>query len=389
MVGIGGLAETATPANYMDDFQVLVKIAGGSCNLRCRYCYYLPRAKAGETGLPEDLLELYIRQHIAASRDPVIAFSWHGGEPTLYGLDRFRHIVSLQEKLCPPGRSIVNGIQTNGLLLDEDWCRFLAEEKGARFVVGLSLDGPEPLHDRNRVGVDGKPTFRRVMESFARLRRYGVPVECLCVVCADNVRKPREVYEFFRSIAISHLTFLPLVEILLDGRVGERTVPAGQWGEFLCTIFDLWQERDIGRIQIQLFEETMRTAFGQEHSLCVLRETCGGVPILDCDGNVYSCDHFADSQHLLGNIRDTTLAEMLVSPSQRSFGEAKHRTLPAECRRCPVLGMCGGGCPKDRIAISADGESGLNFLCAGFKRFFLHAQPFVNMLAALAPPSTR
>ena len=364
----------------MDDFQVLVKIAGGSCNLRCRYCYYLSRVKAGETGLTDELLEIYLRQHIEASRDPVISFAWHGGEPTLYGLDRFRNIVSLQKKLCPPDRRIVNGIQTNGLLLDDDWCRFFAEEQ---FAVGLSLDGPEALHDCNRISAGCEPTFRRVMESLTRLKRHGVSVECLCVVHAENACQPIEVYEFFRKINISYLTFLPLVEIMPDGKIGGRTISGNDWGEFLCTIFDMWQERDIGNIKIQLFEETARLAFGQEHSLCILRETCGGVPILDRNGDVYCCDHFVGPEYLLGNICHTTLAKMLASPHQRSFGEIKHRTLPAECRKCPVLSMCNGGCPKDRFLLSTDGEPGLNYLCSGFRRFFLHAQPFVAMLADL------
>ncbi|MDR1727967.1 MAG: SPASM domain-containing protein [Acidobacteriota bacterium] len=393
----------------MDDFQVLVKIAGGACNLRCRYCYYLPQARPGEAGMPDDLVELYVRQHIEASRDPVVAFAWHGGEPTLYGLGRFRKIAALQESLCPPGRRVVNGIQTNGLLLDEEWCRFLAHGNDGRgavqFVVGLSLDGPEEMHDRHRVTAGGEPTFRRVMESFARLRRHGVPTECLCVVHSDNAVRPLDVYGFFRSLGAPHLTFLPLVERMPDGRVGGRSVSSADWGAFLCATFDEWQTGDIGRIQVQLFEETARTAFGQEHSLCILRHACGGVPALDCNGDLYCCDHFMTPGHLLGNIREATLKDMLASPKLRDFGEAKWRLLPARCRRCPVLGMCGGGCPKDRILAgggagasadsgeadggTADGggdparEPRLNFLCEGYKRFFLHAQPFVRMLAAL------
>jgi len=362
----------------MDEFQVLVKIAGGRCNLRCPYCYYLPRGNADR--MPSDILEIYIRRHIEASRDQVIGFSWHGGEPTLYGLDGFREIVSLQKKYCPPGRRVLNGIQTNGTLIDDAWTRFLAEEQ---FIVGLSLDGPQSYHDCNRRTSAGEPTHSRVLESYARLKEHGVTTECLCVVHAGNARQPLELYEFFRELGVSFLTFLPLVERLPDGSAGERSVSGEDWGEFLCAIFDAWQERDIGEIKIQLFEEAARVAFGLGHSLCVLRETCGGVPVLDCNGDLYSCDHFMQPEHRLGNIKETSLARMLADPRQRNFGMDKRRTLPGQCLSCPVLDMCGGGCPKDRILTCADGEPGLNFLCVGFKRFFLHCRPFVEMLATL------
>jgi uncharacterized protein len=364
----------------MDNFQVLVKIAGGNCNMRCRYCYYLPYGIPGETGLPDDLLEIYIRRHIEASRDQTIGFSWHGGEPALYGLDGFRKIVSLQKKYCPPGRRVLNGIQTNGLLLDDKWCEFFA---GEQFIVGLSLDGTERCHDCYRLTAAGEPTHRRVLESLARLKKYGVTVECLCVVHAGNAQEPKEVYEFFRSLDIRWLTFLPLVEIMPDGTVGERTVSGEDWGEFLCTIFDMWRDRDVGVIQIQLFEETARAAFGVEKAHCVLRKTCGGVPTLDSRGNLYSCDHFVRPEYLLGNIRTSTLTEMLNSAGQKNFGQAKFQRLPVKCRNCPVLDMCNGGCPKDRVLLSEDGEPGVNWLCSGFRRFFLHARPFVQALAEL------
>jgi uncharacterized protein len=364
----------------MDDFQVFVKIAGGNCNMRCSYCYYLPYCKPGETFMPDDLLEIYIRRHIEASREQTIGFSWHGGEPALYGLEGFRKIVSLQKKYCPEGRRVLNGIQTNGLLLDDEWCAFLADEQ---FIVGLSLDGPEHCHDCNRVTTAGEPTHRSVLESLARLKKFGAAVECLCVVHDGNARRPEEIYEFFRSLEIRWLTFLPLVEIMPDGTVGERTVSGKDWGGFLCTIFDIWRDRDIGSVQIQLFEETARAAFGVERSLCVLRQTCGGVPTLDSQGNLYSCDHFVQPEYLLGNIRTSSLAEMLNSVRQKSFGQAKFQRLPVQCFNCPVLDMCNGGCPKDRVLRSEDGEPGLNYLCFGFKRFFLHAQPFVQALAEL------
>ena len=345
--------------------------------MRCGYCYYLPHRKPGEPGLPNDLLEIYIRKHIEASSDETIRFSWHGGEPLLYGLAGFQKIVSFQKKYRPAERRIINGIQTNGLNLDDKWCAFFAEEG---FFVGLSLDGPRRHHDCNRVTAAGAPTHDRVMENLARLKRHGVAVECLCVVHAENARQPVEVYEFFRSLDISWLTFLPLVEFLPDGSGGERSVSGKDWGEFLCAVFDIWRDRDIGAVQVQIFEETARSAFGSQRSSCVLRKTCGNVPTLDNRGDLYCCDRFIAPEYFLGNIRELTLAEMLNSERLKSFGLAKFRRLPAKCLNCPVFDLCGGGCPGDRVLRSEYGEPGLNFLCAGYKRFFLHTRPFIHAL---------
>ncbi len=360
------------------EFQVFVKPVGALCNLHCRYCYYLPHSFRGSRKMSGELLETYILQHIEACTDPVIQFAWHGGEPTLYGIDGFRKIVALQKKHCPADRSIVNGIQTNGILLDEAWCRFLAEEK---FTVGLSLDGPESAHNLYRVTPEGEPTHGQVMRAYDRLRKYGVRTECLCVVHSGNVGTAMEVYGFFCGMEVPYLTFLPLVEPLENGSVGERTVPSNAWGEFLCTIFDAWLDRDIGRIKVQIFEEAARPAFGLEHTLCLFRKVCGGVPVLECNGDLYSCDHFTAPEHRLGNIGRTSLEKLLDSPQQQAFGRAKRDTLPKQCLACDVLDMCNGGCPKNRFIRTEDGESGLNYLCSGYKRFFTHCRPFVDTLA--------
>jgi uncharacterized protein len=362
------------------EFQVFAKPAGARCNLHCSYCYYLSHGVPGTQSMPDELLEAYILQHIEACTDPVVSFSWHGGEPTLFGLEGFRRIAALQKKHCPEGRRIVNGIQTNGILLDEEWCRFLTEEK---FTVGLSLDGPDQLHNQYRVTAKGDPTHGQVMRAHERLREHGVKTECLCVVHSGNVRLPLEVYEFFRSLEVPYLTFLPLVEPMLPGRVSERTVPADAWGEFLCRIFDVWLDRDIGRIKVQIFEEAARPAFGLEHTLCIFRKVCGGVPVLECDGDVYSCDHFVTPECRLGNIRETSLALLLDGPQQQAFGRAKRETLPQQCLNCGVLSMCNGECPRNRFIRTEDGESGLNYLCSGYKRFFTHCRPFVATLAEL------
>jgi uncharacterized protein len=360
------------------DFQILVKPVGARCNLRCAYCYYLPLESAPYPRMPEEVLEAYILQHFETCTTPGVQFSWHGGEPTLYGLDGFRSIAAVQKKYCPKSRRIVNGIQTNGVLLDEDWCQFLAEEK---FLVGLSLDGPERFHDRYRLTPKGEPTHFRVMQSYDRLRKHGVSTECLCVVHSGNVRHPLEVYDFFRRMEFPYITFLPLVEPSAEGCVSERTVPPDAWGEFLCAIFDAWLDRDIGRIKVQIFEEATRPAFGLEHTLCIFRKTCGAVPVLDYNGDLYSCDHFVKPEFLLGNILRTPLSALLDSAPQLSFGRAKEKTLPQQCRRCSVLDMCNGGCPRNRIIKTREGGPGLNFLCSGYKRFFTHCRPFVETLA--------
>ncbi len=370
--------------NASREFQVFVKPVGALCNLDCHYCYYLKKEHLypeGETfQMTDETLEDYIVQHIDASPEAVIRFSWHGGEPTVLGLDYFRRVVALQRKHRPQDRSIVNGIQTNGTLLDEEWCRFFAREG---FAVGLSLDGPPEMHDLYRVTKDQKPTHDRTMRGYELLQKHGVYTDILCVVNAHNVQFPLQVYRFFKQINAQYITFLPLVEPDGEGGVSQISVSAEAWGEFLCTVFDEWTDRDIGRVKIQIFEEAARTAFNQEHSLCIFRPTCGDIPVVEHNGDFYSCDHFVDVEHCLGNIKETPLVELLESPVQRAFGRAKLEALPRYCQECCVRAMCNGECPKNRFILTPDGETGLNYLCAGYRRFFTHCQPFVSGVAAL------
>ncbi len=409
------------------EFQIFAKPGGAICNLDCRYCYYLEKEclypDTPSFRMSDELLEEYIVQHIEAFageavRQPgetsgghTIRFSWHGGEPTILGLDYFRKIVSLQKKHAPtqkgsappqkqtatPGSQIVNAIVTNGTLLDEEWCRFLAAEG---FAVGLSVDGPADLHDHHRVTKGREPTHERVMRGFRLLKDHGVPCDILCVVHDQNVRHPLRVFRFFKEVGATYLGFLPLVERRDDqpsgsgeagagragdgatqcGGVGEHTIPADAYGSFLCTIFDEWVQNDIGRIQVQIFDEAARPTRGLEHSLCIVRETCGDIPVLEHNGDLYSCDHFVAAEHLLGNIRQVPLAKLLASPAHAQFGNDKRDSLPRFCRECDVLDMCNGGCPKDRFIQTPDGEEGLNYLCAGFKRFFTHARPVFEKL---------
>jgi len=379
-------------------FQVFVKPVGAVCNLGCRYCYYLEKesrsAGRDSSPMPDDLLEAYILQHIAASPDEIIRFSWHGGEPTLAGLPFFRRVVDLQGKHKPARRKIANGLQTNGTLLDDKWGRFLAAE---RFAVGLSLDGPAGCHDLHRRAKGGQSTFQDALRGYEILRRNRVATDILCVVHAGNVGRPLEIYRFFKSLGASFVTFLPLVERRPDAAAGvsPETVPAGAWGEFLRAVFDEWLSEDMGRVKVQIFEEALRTAFGQEHSLCLFRPVCGDIPVLERNGDLYACDHFVDDHHKIGNVRETPLGGLLESPALAAFGRAKSDCLPVHCRECDVLAMCHGECPKNRFVLTPDGDSGLNYLCPGYRAFFRHARPFIQDVAAVwgresagRPPST-
>jgi uncharacterized protein len=330
--------------------------------------------------MSDEVLERYIRQHIEANTEPVIAFSWHGGEPMKAGLQFYRKAAALQKKYNRTGRKIVNGIQINGTLINTDWCKFLAEEK---FIVGISIDGPEELHNIFRLTKNGKPTFKQVMRGYDQLVIHGINPEILCVVNAQNVNHPLELYRFFRQLGAPFLTFIPLVEKLTGNSsdVSSRTVPAKAFGHFLCTVFDEWVRHDIGRLKIQIFEEAVRTAFNQDHTLCIFKPVCGGVPVVEHNGDFFSCDHFVTQEHCLGNIRDSTLADLLDSERQKAFGLAKLSTLPQYCLECEVRDMCNGECPKNRFIHTPGGEPGLNYLCEGYKKFFNHCRPFTEAVA--------
>ena len=361
-------------------FQIMVKPVGPRCDLACRYCYYLPQRARSPGGAPvrmsPELRERYIEAHLAAAPAQA-AFAWHGGEPTLYGLDGFGAIVAAQKRRARPGQRIVNNLQTNGLALDEEWARFLAEE---RFSVGLSLDGPRAAHDAHRVSAGGRPSHAGAVAALRLLARHGVHTDVLCVVHDKNVGDPRALYDYFRGLGVRSLQLLPLVEREGDG-VSARTAPAAAYGELLCAIFDEWARADVGRVVVQIFDEAFRPLCGVEHALCVFRPTCGEVLVVEHDGAVYSCDHFVDDAHRLGSVVDAPLEALVRGPAQARFGAAKRDTLPALCRRCDVLAACNGGCPKDRFLTTPDGEPGLSYLCAGLSRFFRHSRPWLTRLA--------
>jgi uncharacterized protein len=365
------------------EFQVFVKPVGALCNLDCRYCYYLDK-KSLYTGnsdflMSDEILEKYIIQHILASTEKVISFSWHGGEPLLAGVAFYKKAVAFQKQYKPTDSEIVNCIQTNGTLINDEWCRFLSEEN---FIAGISIDGPADLHNIFRVTRDGTKSFDRVLKGFNLLKSYGIIPEILCVVNAENISHARIVYRFFKSLGAKYITFLPLVERNTESTSGvsDKSVPADGFGSFLCTIFDEWVENDIGKIKIQIFEEAVRSAFNQDHTLCIFKKNCGGVPVMEHTGDFYSCDHYVNSNHLLGNIRINSIANFLDSEKQIEFGLAKSQSLPDYCLNCEVLSMCNGECPKNRFITSPDGEPGLNYLCPGYKIFFNHCKPFVDTI---------
>ena len=364
------------------DCLVMAKPAGPRCNLRCAYCYYLPKAgmfpSEPAPRMSDALLETYVRQRLAASPGPVTHFEWHGGEPTLLGLPFFQRVVELQRRHRPEDRRVTNGLQTNGLFLDEAWVRFLAREG---FSVGLSLDGPAECHDAFRTTAAGEGTHARAVQAFSLLHRAGVHCDVLCVLHARNVGEPLEVYRFFRDLGVTYLQFLPLV-MPEGGGVSASTPSPEALGAFLCRVFDEWVVRDLGRIVVQLFDEALRQPSLLPHALCIFRETCGEVAALEHDGSLYACDHFVDPEHRLGNILEQDLARLVSLPLLESFGARKRDALPRQCRKCDVLTWCRGGCPKDRIARTAGGEPGLNYLCPAYLRFFRHCRPVLARLAA-------
>jgi uncharacterized protein len=322
--------------------------------------------------MPEWMLEKYIIQRFEASPGPSTHFEWHGGEPTLSGLDYFRTIMEIEHKVKPPGRSITNGIQTNGMLIDDEWAEFLSNEG---FSVGLSIDGPEDIHNAYRKTLRGEGTHSSVVNAFLTLKKHRVCCNVLCVVHAGNAGEPERVYDFFKELGAAYIQFLPLVRFMEGGTVSPETADPLLIKTFLCKIFDRWISEDVGRIVIQTFDEALRPLYGIPHALCVHRQTCGRAAILEHNGNFYACDHFVDQDHLIGNINDRSIADMACDPSLVRFGNEKKEKLPGACRDCSVLESCNGGCPKDRV-------NGLNYLCPAYKGFFRHSLAELARLAS-------
>ncbi|MEN9864885.1 MAG: hypothetical protein RL748_475 [Pseudomonadota bacterium] len=368
---------------------VMTKPRGAICNLDCAYCYFLKKEALypdSKFRMDDATLEQFTRQYIEQGGDEVV-FSWQGGEPTMMKLAFFERAVQLQQQYQRPGTQIFNTFQTNGTLLDDDWCRFFKQHN---FLVGLSLDGPRELHDAYRVDKRGAPTFDSVMAGLALLQKYAIPTNILCTLHAANADHALEVYRFLRDEAKAEfIQFIPIVErdsisgIQFGNKVTARSVTAKQFGEFHIAVFEEWVRHDVGRVFVQMFDIALGIWLGDAASLCVFAETCGNALALEHNGDVYSCDHFVEPRHLLGNIGQRQLGELAYLPQQQAFGNAKRDTLPRQCRECPVRFACNGGCPKDRIIKSRDGESGLNYLCDGYFALFSHLDAPMKHMAQL------
>jgi len=384
-------------------FHVMTKPIGPLCNLDCSYCFYLEKEKLFPSGekfrMSDEVLETYIRQYLDSQPGPEVSFAWQGGEPTLMGVDYFRKVVALQRRYAG-GRIVRNALQTNGTLLDDEWGEFLKRED---FLIGVSIDGPRALHDTYRVDKGGRPTFDKVIGGIEVLRRHGVEFNTLTVVNNVNVRHPLEVYRFLKEIGSGFIQFIPLVERSspgemlaepesLSSQVTSWSVPSEAYGEFLVRIFEEWVRRDVGRVFVQTFDVALGNWSGMGGGLCVFSENCGRAVALEHNGDVYSCDHYVYPQYRLGNLLNQSLGEMLDSPEQEKFGRDKSATLPRYCRECEVRFACHGECPKHRFIRTPDGEAGLNYLCAGYKRFFTHVDPYMrvmtNLLRAERAPAT-
>jgi uncharacterized protein len=383
----------------------MTKPIGSRCNLDCSYCFYLEKEKlypdAGGMRMKPEVLAAYIRDYIAAQPGPVVHFAWQGGEPTLLGVDYFRNVIALQERYAE-GRTIENALQTNGVLLDDAWGEFLSRH---HFLVGLSVDGPAHLHDAYRVDKGGQPTFDRVMAGLQVLKKHGVEFNTLTTVHRKNSPHALEVYRFLREAGSGYLQFIPIVErnappattdglwlapppdhadaATLDAQVTPWSVRPADYGQFLITIFDEWVRRDVGRVYVQQFDAALANWAGEPAGVCVFTENCGRAVAVEHNGDVYSCDHYVYPRYQLGNLLNTSLAALVDSPQQQAFGRAKSATLPRFCRECPVRFACHGECPKHRFLRTPDGEPGLNYLCAGYKKFFSHIDSPMRTMAAL------
>jgi len=370
-------------------FHVMIKPGGARCNLKCGYCYYLDKQKLyphSSFRMDERVLREFIRQYIASQYTETIVFEWQGGEPTLLGLDFFRNAIDLQRTCCPPGKRIRNSFQTNGTLLDDQWCRFFKEHD---FLVGISIDGPAPMHDPFRVtNADGE-TCGRVVDNVHLLKKFGVEFNILCCVHSGNVGHPAVVYRFFRNaLGARFLQFIPIVK-KVDDDSGDVPVPltahsisGSEYGEFLVGVFDEWVKRDVAGIFVQIFDAALAAWYGNPTEMCVFAKTCGNNLAVEHTGDVYSCDHFVTPGHLIGNILDTPLSELAGSALQRHFGEKKAVTLPAQCGQCRFLFACNGECPKNRLARMNDEEGHpLNHLCEGYRRFFTHIEKPMEFMA--------
>lgn len=384
---------------------VMLKPAGSLCNLRCKYCYYLEKnalyTEQKNHVISDEMLNKFIREYIEAQTSPDVLFCWHGGETLMRPISFYRRAIELQRKYAR-GRRIDNTIQTNATMLTDEWCEFFRENN---FLVGVSIDGPQEFHDEYRRTATGKPTFHKVMQGIRLLNKHNVEWNALAVVNDFNADYPLEFYNFFKDIGCHYIQFTPIVERRIErndglslapgmeegGELVDFSVTPEQWGKFLCTIFDEWVRHDVGTYFIQIFDATLANWAGVQPGLCSLAKECGHAGVMEFNGDVYSCDHFVYPEHLLGNINEKTITEMMYGEKQREFAKLKHELLPQQCRECPVEFACHGECPKNRFTRDKYGNPGLNYLCKGYRQFFEHVKPYMDFmkgeLDAKRPPS--
>ena len=385
---------------------VMLKPAGAHCNLACKYCYYLEKNKLYPTAqrhlMSDEMLEQFTREYIEAQTMSQVLFTWHGGEPLLRSIDFYRKALSLQQKYAG-GRRIDNVIQTNGTLLTDEWCEFFAQN---HWLVGISIDGPQPDHDHYRLTAAGRPSWKKVMQGVKLLKKHGVEWNAMAVVNAYNVNHPLEFYRFFKENGCQFLQFTPIVERLTrheDGRtlasladkdeisLSEASVTPEQWGYFLCAIFDEWVRKDVGKIFVEIFDCTLANWMGISPGICAYSKECGHAGVMEHNGDVYSCDHFVFPEYKLGNIRDHSLIDMLYGEQQQEFSRLKHSSLPRQCKECDMEFACHGECPKNRFMKDKYGDSGLNYLCPGYYHYYQHVAPYMDYmkqeLMSQRPPS--
>ena len=392
--------------SFAKPLYVMLKPAGAHCNLACKYCYYLEKNKLYPTAqrhlMSDEMLEQFTREYIEAQTMNQVLFTWHGGEPLLRSIDFYRKALSLQQKYAG-GRRIDNVIQTNGTLLTDEWCEFFAQN---HWLVGISIDGPQPYHDHYRLTAAGKPSWKKVMQGIKLLKKHGVEWNAMAVVNAYNANHPLEFYRFFKENGCQFLQFTPIVERLTrheDGRtlasladkdeisLSEASVAPEQWGYFLCAIFDEWVRKDVGKIFVEIFDCTLANWMGISPGICAYSKECGHAGVMEHNGDVYSCDHFVFPEYKLGNIRDHSLIDMLYGEQQQEFSRLKHSSLPRQCKECDMEFACHGECPKNRFMKDKYGDSGLNYLCPGYYHYYQHVAPYMDYmkqeLMAQRPPS--
>lgn len=376
---------------------VMPKPVGSSCNMKCDYCYYLEKNKLykdnKEYKMSEELLEHFIDQYINCQTTPFVQFVWHGGEPLLRGINFYRKAVHLQQ-YYGRNREILNCIQTNGLLLNDEWCRFFKEH---HFLVGISIDGPENIHNHYRKNYSEQGTFKQVMHGIELLQKYDIEFNTLSVIHDYSVNYPIEIYRFFKDIGSHFMQFSPIVERLCmrpDGlemltaedryensKMASWSVNPVAYGNFYIHIFDEWVRRDVGQYYVQLFDATLAGMVNEQPGVCVYAKTCGHALVMEHNGDIYACDHFVYPEYQRGNILHDSLISIVISDEQRHFGNHKRYGLPHQCLECRFLNLCNGECPKNRISTTSTGEYGLNYLCPGLKLYFEHVYPYMEFMA--------